>query len=258
VNAPKPPLARALDLLADGLAADADLSNGYVDLLGAAPQAGPTTGIAQRLMRNPLLATIYERQWRPVLGRFFKGMTGPSMAGEHAFAAETLALTPGSVALDVACGTGAFTRTFAREVGPEGLAIGLDASRPMLGQALAATDIEDPIAYVRADAVRPPFQDAVVDGLCCFAALHLFAYPEDALASFARLLKPGGRLALLTTARQAWAPFNRLDSVGGLVSGVRIFEREEITGLLEDLSFVDIEVRYSGFAQFVSARRPYK
>jgi hypothetical protein len=122
---------------------------GYLDLLGAAPQAGPVTGIAQRLMRTTALPVVYERYWRPTLGRLAKGLSGPSMADEHRYAQRKLELRPGSIVLDVACGTGGFTRGFAGVVAadglapdglaPDGLAIGLDASRTMLARAVAET-----------------------------------------------------------------------------------------------------------------------
>ena len=82
--------------------------------------------------------------------------------------------------LDVACGTGNFTRDFARTVGPDGLAVGIDASATMLTRAVADTD---PPAgwtrsrYVRGDAQELPFRDHSFDAVCCFAALHLFADP---------------------------------------------------------------------------------
>jgi hypothetical protein len=53
---------------------------GFVDLLGASLQAGPTTGLAQRLMRTSLVPTIYDHYWRPALGRVAKGIRGPSTA----------------------------------------------------------------------------------------------------------------------------------------------------------------------------------
>ena len=184
---------------------------GYIDLLGEAPLAGASTGFAQRLMRNEVVSSVYERWWRPALGRVAKGRHGHSMSEEHRIAADLLGLAPGQVVLDVACGTGAFTRGFARQVGPEGLSIGLDASRTMLARAVAETDPNQPLAYLRADAVRPPLRAGSLDAVCCFAALHLFDDAETALASFARLLKPGGRLALLTSAHRRmrcgpWTP----------------------------------------------------
>jgi SAM-dependent methyltransferase len=228
---------------------------GYIDLLGDAPQAGPSTGFAQRLMRNEVVSSVYERWWRPALGRIAKGLHGPSMSAEHRIAADLLRLAPGQAVLDVACGTGAFTRGFARKVGPEGLSIGLDASRTMLARAVAATRASEPVAYVRADAVRPPLRAGSLDAVCCFAALHLFDDAETALTSFASLLKPGGHLAVLTSARRGMQPLRTLDSAIGTVSGMRMFERGEVAALLEQLGFIDVSEQVSGVVQIVGARR---
>jgi SAM-dependent methyltransferase len=228
---------------------------GYIDLLGEAPQAGPSTGFAQRLMRNGVVSSVYERWWRPALGRIAKGRHGPSMSEEHRIAADLLGLTQGQVVLDVACGTGAFTRGFAAEVDPEGLSIGLDASRTMLARAVTATRANEPVAYLRADAVRPPLRAGSLDAVCCFAALHLFDDAETALTSFATLLKPGGRLAVLTSARRGMQPLRTLDTTIGTVSGMRMFDPGEVAALLEQRGFTDVSEQVSGVVQIVGARR---
>ncbi|SDD71896.1 class I SAM-dependent methyltransferase [Actinokineospora iranica] len=241
-----------LDLLAEPPATP-DTAHGYLDLLGEADQAGPPTGLAQRLMRTGLVPTVYERWWRPALGRVAKGQAGPSMADERSLAVRLLGLAPGSTVLDVACGTGGFTRHFGDAVGPDGLAVGLDASVPMLEKAVAATPRTAPVAYLRADAVRPPLRDASVDAVCCFAALHMFAEPAVALSSFARVLRPGGRVALLTTARHPWQPARAADTVLGALSGQRMFDRDEIANLLVERGFTEVETRFAGVTQFVGA-----
>jgi SAM-dependent methyltransferase len=245
---------RQLRRLLDPPAAGVD-SAGYLDLLGEAPQAGPSTGFAQRLMRNEVVSAVYERWWRPALGRVAKGPYGPSMSEEHRIAADLLALAPGHVVLDVACGTGAFTRGFAATVGRDGLSIGLDGSRTMLARAVGETGSGDPVAYLRADAVRPPLRAGSLDAVCCFAALHLFDDPETALTSFAALLKPGGRLAVLTSARRRMQPLRTFDSAIGTVSGMRMFDRGEVTALLRERGFTDVSERVNGVVQIVGARR---
>ena len=199
------------------------------------------------------MPTIYENYWRPALGRLMKGVSGPSMAGEHRLAQRLLRLGHDDVVLDVACGTGRFTRRFAETVGPGGLAVGLDASTTMLDRAVAATAAGEPVAYLRADAVHPPLRDAAVDAVCCFAALHMFAEPITALDEFTRVLKPGGRLALLTSGRHAWQPARLVDTVLGAASGQRMFDRGEVGDLLRARGFTAIEERFGGVVQFVGA-----
>jgi SAM-dependent methyltransferase len=227
----------------------------YLDVLGDAPQAGPSTGVAQRLMRTRAVPRVYERWWRPALGRAAKGRHGPSMDEEHRIAADLLTLRTGHIVLDVACGTGAFTHRFARTVGADGLAVGLDGSRSMLERAVAQTAAREPVAFLRADAVRPPLTSGSLDAVCCFAALHLFDEPEQALSSYARLLRPGGRLAVLTSARREWPPARLFDSAVGAAGGMRMFERGELADLLRSRGFDDVSERFDGVVQIVGARR---
>lgn len=239
--------------LTDLLSEPATAVEGFLDTLGDAAQAGPSTGLTQRLMRTTLLPQVYERYWRPVLGRVLKGPGGPSMTDEIALASERLALRPGHVVLDVACGTGRFTRAFGDAVGPDGLAIGLDGARSMLSRAVEETD-SPTVAYLRADAVEPPLLSSTVDAICCFAALHMFAEPERALDSFARILRPGGRIVLLTSARRDCQLARIADTAGGIVSGQRMFDRGEIAAGLRARGFDEVHEQYFGVAQLVSGR----
>jgi len=229
-----------------------EVAHGYLDLIGDAPPA--STGATQDLMLTGLVPQIYERWWRPALGRVAKGLLGPGMAGEHRIAHELLELAPGDGVLDVACGPGNFKRAFARRVGPEGLAVGIDASPTMLARAVADTPRED-VAYVRGDAVRLPFRDASFDAVCCFAALHLFAEPFTALDHMTRVLTPGGRLAIFTSCRSRIAPLRPVDGLLGAASGMRMFEPDEITGALAQRGLVNVSRRIAGRTQFVGAQR---
>jgi SAM-dependent methyltransferase len=234
-----------------------DTSEGWVDLLGSPRR--PLT-LARLLMESSSVPTIYTRYWRPALGWLAKGLNGPSMRDEFRLAIELLALRSGDVVLDVGCGPGNFTRPFAAAVGPAGLAIGLDASVPMLRRAVGsgsttAGGTAGRPAYLRADAVRPPLQPGSLDAVCCFAALHMFEEPEQALTSFRRLLRPGGRIALLTSARRS-APLGSADALLGRLSGMRMFSRREVVDQLTGLGFVDVSQRLAGLTQFVGGRLP--
>src|SRR4051795_6881263 len=107
--------------------------NGLVDLLGADDPTGAHPG--QRLMVSRALPVIYERIWRPIGGRLFMGAMGPGMRGEQRIALEMLELGPSDRVLDVGCGPGNFTRSFAAQASG-GLVVGLDASSTMLERAV--------------------------------------------------------------------------------------------------------------------------
>jgi SAM-dependent methyltransferase len=227
------------------------IRDGYIDLLGEERAAGP--GPSQRLMESAGLARIYERLWRPVLGRVLLGAMGPGMRDEHRLAVEMLELTEGDTVLDVACGPGNFTRAFAAQ--EEGLVVGLDASSAMLARAVHETRAEN-VAYVRGDASAMPFIDGCFDGVCCFAALYLIADPFGALDEIVRVLAPGGRVALLTSVNRGLLPAVLTNAVAQPLTGIRIFGHDEITDGLRERGLERVAQRVSGLAQFVSARRP--
>ena len=134
--------------------------------------------------------------------------------------------------------------------------MGIDASPTMLSRAVR--DSPDPygnLLYVRGNAVELPFRDSGFDAVCCFAALHLFAEPLVALDHMARVLTPGGRIAIFTSCRTRSAPLRTVDSLVGARSGMRMFERDEIMRALAERGFEDVRQRVSGLTQFVGGRR---
>ncbi len=99
-----------------------------------------------------------------------------------------LGLPRGSRVLDVACGTG----DLCRELQEQGYrAVGVDRSGGMLASARTSAPL------IRGDGLCLPFADGTVDGLVCGFALRNFADLADFFAESARVLRPGGRVALL-------------------------------------------------------------
>jgi SAM-dependent methyltransferase len=248
-------LERVQALLEPGVrASGGDTARGYLDLLG--PEEAAVTGLTQRLMLTGAVPFVYERWWRPALGRVAKGALGPGMQEEHRIARLMLGLTPGDGVLDVACGPGNFTRGFARTVGETGLSVGIDASSTMLARAVRDTppQLAETAAFLRGDAIALPFRDQSFDAVCCFAALHLFPDPLLALDHMTRVLTRGGRLAILTSCRTRSAPLRTWDAFLGERSGMRMFERDEIVDALKERGFAEIRRRITGLAQFVGGR----
>ena len=132
-----------------------------------------------------------------------------------------LALTPGDVLLDLACGTGDFL-VLAEPTGAR--LLGADFSEGMLRGARCR---RVPGALLQADAVRLPLADGAVTALSCGFALRNFVHLEDVLTEAARVLAPGGRMALVEVDEPQSSVmrlghsvyFNRIvPFVGGLIS----------------------------------------
>ena len=252
-----PALDRAKQLLrpeAQRLAEARGLSEaGYLDLLDRELES---TGTTQDLMVTRLVPAIYERYWRPALGRVAKGVTGPGMAAEIKIARLLLGLSGGDFVLDIACGPGNFSREFARAVGPDGLVVGVDASRTMLerGSAELRRSALRNLVLVRASALELPFVDDSFDAVCCFAALHLFEAPFAGLDEMRRVLTPGGRIALMTSVQRKLAPRGPAKPLAERLSGMRVFREDEIVAALQERGFSDVHQRLSGLVQFVGGR----
>ena len=106
-------------------------------------------------------------------------------------ATRSLGLPTGAVVLDLAAGTG----DFCRELASSGFTpIGIDLSYGMLAN--ARTDAP----LVQGDALRLPVPDGAVDGVTCGFALRNLRDLTPFFAELARVLRPGGRIALLDVA----------------------------------------------------------
>ena len=131
----------------------------------------------------------------------------------------SLGLPTGAVVLDLACGTG----DLCRELAKGGYRpIGADLSFGML--AAARTDAP----LLQADALRLPSPDGRVDGVTCGFALRNFIDLGAFLDELGRVVRPGGRIALLEVAE----PENRVLRRGHAFYFGKIVPR--IGGLLSD------------------------
>lgn len=109
---------------------------------------------------------------------------------------------PGERVLDVACGTGVVTRLAARRAGP-GQVTGLDISPAMLEMA-RSQPAEVPVSWQEGSVLELPFADATFDLVLCQQGVQFFPDRAAGLREMARVLVPGGRLAVA-----AWAPIGQ-------------------------------------------------
>ena len=97
--------------------------------------------------------------------------------------------------LDVPCGTGALEERL-QVVSPGVEVVGVDASAAMLEHARAKHEGKA-YRWIQADVHALPLDDESFDVVVCVNSFHCFDCPDDVLAEFARVLRPGGRLLIL-------------------------------------------------------------
>ena len=90
-----------------------------------------------------------------------------------------------------------------------GSRLSVDISEPMLARAVRA-EAGPQIGFLRADAQRLPLRDETVDAVVSIAVLQLVPDPAAALAEMARVLRPGGRLAVMVPTAGRAARFWRM------------------------------------------------
>lgn len=135
---------------------------------------------------------------------------------------------PGSLALDVCCGTGDLAFQFARY--SSGRVAGTDFCHPMLERALKKmTGAPRPVFFLEADTLSLPFRDDSLDIVSTAFGFRNLANYERGLGEMRRVLKPGGTLAILEFSRvnlPVIGPLFRLyfrrilPRIGTLISGV--------------------------------------
>jgi len=164
---------------------------------------------------------------------------------------EWLSIPQGGVALDIGCGPGNVTAALANAAGPDGLALGIDLSVPMLVRAVRAKS-GPRVGYLRADAQRLPLRDNTVNAAVSIATLQPIPEPHAALTEITRVLRPGGRLVVaVPTAGRIARFFAQLLRK----AGAHAFGDEEIADMLENLGFVSVGTNNLATFQWVRGIR---
>jgi SAM-dependent methyltransferase len=238
-----PALQRALDLLIDP-PTEPDATKGYLDLLNSSADEdeGPArnTGPIQAVWASPIGSLLYDNA-QAISRRFLSTLQHP---------VEWLNIPQGGIALDVGTGPGSVTASLARAAGPDGLALGVDISEPMLARAVRA-QAGPQVGFLRADAQRLPLRDQTVDAVVSIAVLQLIPHPAAALSELARVLRPGGRLAVMVPiVRRLPQLWLKLPS-----GGAYVFGEDEIADILEDHGFASVRTKTIGTFQWVRGKR---
>lgn len=183
-------------------------------------------------------------------------------------AVATLGLTPGSVVLDLACGTGDLSYDLMeRDLVP----IGVDLSLGML------TAAPREFARAQGDGSALPLATASIDGAVCGFAMRNFTDLGATFAELARTVRPGGRIVLLEVATppNAFLRFGHgiyfgrvVPLIGGALSDANAYrylprsvaylpDADEMVEMLTDVGFIDVQHKLLsvGISQMLSATR---
>lgn len=174
---------------------------------------------------------------------------GLSCGNPTAFAS----LKPGEVVVDLGSGGGLDVFLAAKSVGPTGKAIGIDMTQEMVElarkNAIKIGDGESPsnIEFHLAPIDAMPLPDSSVDCIISNCVINLVTDKAKAFAEMARVLKPGGRLAISDIAIKKALPGelaeNLMAYVGCIAGAIEI---DEYTQGLTAAGFASVEIKDSG------------
>jgi len=123
----------------------------------------------------------------------------PDIARQRLQTLKALALNTGEHVVDVGCGTGFLISEMASVVGETGRLTGVDFSQDMLDVAIKRCESLPQVSLRQGSAIDLPLDDACFDAATCTQTLLYVPDVDRSIAELARVLKIGGRLAIIET-----------------------------------------------------------
>jgi arsenite methyltransferase len=161
----------------------------------------------------------------------------------------TASLRPGEVVVDLGSGGGIDVLLAAKKVGPEGKAIGIDMTDEMLDRARrnAGKAGVDNAEFLKGTIDELPLPDASADCIISNCVINLAPDKQAVFREMARVLKPGGRVAVSDIALKKPLPpeigADVLAYVGCIAGAIPIGEYREG---LKAAGFAHVEIIDSG------------
>lgn len=131
------------------------------------------------------------RRWNPTLDRWYGGVTRQML--------DLARIQPDQRILDVAAGAGEPAVGAAERVGPGGYVLATDISEGIVELALQVARERglEQVETLAMDGERLDLPDASFDGVVCRLGLMYMPHPVTALREWRRVLKAGGRVAVV-------------------------------------------------------------
>lgn len=164
-----------------------------------------------QLSYEPEVARVFNsreetRSYYNKIARIYDLMAEHSEGPMRELGLKLLAAKPGERVLEIGFGTGHCIVELAKAVGADGLVCGVDLSDKMveLAQELAAAaGVGERVELKQGDGETIPYPDETFDALFTSFTLELFDTPDipKFLAECKRVLKPGGRFAVVAVSK---------------------------------------------------------